>query len=97
MKSRYENISITKVKGKETITSAAANVNREIPLNEIRTRIIKYNGKDRIDQLAEKYLGDARHWWVICKINNLYGNFWRIAPQANLLIPENVNDILDYF
>ncbi len=96
-KSRYENAHITSVKGRDFITSLNANINRPIPINKIKTKIIKYDGSTRLDQLAHEHLGSSQYWWVIAKINNLYGHFWRIEKGAKLLIPENVNDVLEYF
>jgi len=88
---------MSKIDGKSMVTSLNANVNRSIPLNKIRTKIIKYNGVDRMDQLADKHLGSPKYWWVITKINGLYANFWRLQKGSLLLIPEDVNEVLDYF
>lgn len=38
---------------------------------------------DRIDLLAYKYLGDARHWWVICDYNDI--NFPLILETGTML------------
>jgi len=78
------------------ITPADADINREIPIEKIKTVIIEYDGHSSLDQMAQKYLGDARYWWVIAKLNNLWG-FWRIAPGSFLMLPDNVDDVLDYF
>jgi len=96
-KSRYENVPTIKIKGKDVITSASANINRRIPIDKIKTKTIEYNGIDGIDKIAHKYLGDSRYWWVIAKLNNLYGNVWRIEPGSKLIIPENKDEILDFF
>ena len=96
MKSRYENTPIKIVDNKQMITSGDAYINRPIPIEQIKSVVIKYNG-ERMDQLAYKYLGSAHYWWIICKMNNLYGNFWRINPGTNLIIPTDIDEILSYF
>jgi len=97
MTGRYDNASPIKVNGKECITSEAAFVNRDIKLNKIKTIVIKYNGVDTLDKISNQYLGSPDYWWVIAKINNLYGNIWRIEPGAKLLIPKDVSEVLGYF
>lgn len=97
MKSRYENVPTRTLEHRETITSADANINRKIPWDKIRTKIIQYNGVDRMDQLADKYCGHAQYWWVIALANGLWANCWRLEPGARLVVPENIQDVLDYF
>lgn len=97
MKSRYDNINVSMVDGKEMITSTSVNINRKIPTDKIKTKIIQTNDVTRLDAIAHKYLGNSRYWWVIAVINGLYGNFWRIERGSKLMIPENINDVLDYF
>jgi hypothetical protein len=96
MKGRYDNVPIVTIRNRNAITSVDAHANRPLPSN-IKTRIIKYNGIERLDQLADRYLGSPKYWWVIAKMNGLYANVWRIQTGVNLVIPENVNDVLDYF
>jgi len=95
-KSRYENVDYRSIKGKQMITSSDAYINRPIPIERIQTMVITYDGVSRLDQLAHKYLGDSQYFWVIMKLNNLW-NFWRISPGSKLVIPVNVQDVLDYF
>ena len=99
VKSRYENIDVTKVRnGKQTITSLNADINREINFDNIRFKVIKYDSSKRLDQIAHEHLGSSQYFWLIMKLNNLW-NFWRIAPGSNLIIPEreSLKELLDHF
>lgn len=48
---------------------------------------------DRLDHLAARYLDEDQYWWVIAVINNLVLPF--ISPGDKLVIPTNVNDVLE--
>jgi hypothetical protein len=97
-KSRYENVEITNVNGKQMITSLNANINRNIDLSNIKLRVVQIDGSQRLDQIAYTYLGDAKYYWLIMKLNNIW-NFWRIASGAKLIVPEreSLKELLDYF
>jgi len=93
--SRYENIPIRKIKGRDTITPTDADINRKIPWNKIQMHIIKYNGEP-LDQLAYDYWGEHEYFWVIMLANNL-SSCWRITPGSYLAIPKSIKDVLEYF
>ena len=65
------------------------------PRDDDRTHIVVEG--DRLDLLAHRYLGDARLWWVIADVNDL---FWPLDLEVGttLRIPsyQHVHmDILD--
>ncbi len=52
---------------------------------------------ERLDQLARKYLGDGRYWWVICMINGIIDpiNDKKLTPGTNLKIVNNVKSVVE--
>ena len=57
--------------------------------------IIKFKETDRLDHLAERFLGSATYWWAICLMNDLDNPFsYRLLPGFLLKIPNTVDSIL---
>ena len=51
--------------------------------------------RERIDQLARRFLGDGRYWWVICLLNGFDNAFdAEIMPGITIRIPRNINNVL---
>ena len=51
---------------------------------------------DRLDILAQRYYNDASMWWIIAHANKIKGTIF-IEPGTNMVIPMNVNSIIqDY-
>ena len=51
--------------------------------------------RERIDQLARRFFGDGRYWWIICLVNKLDGPVDdRLKPGTVLRITKNINNIL---
>ena len=57
--------------------------------------IIKFKETDRLDHLAERFLGSATYWWAICLMNDLDNPFsYKLLPGFLLKIPNSVDSIL---
>ena len=57
--------------------------------------IIKFKEADRLDHLAERFLGSATYWWAICLMNDLDNPFsYKLLPGFLLKIPNNMDSIL---
>ena len=64
-------------------------------LESIPHTIIKFKETDRLDHLAETFLGNSSYWWAICLMNNLENPFsYKLLPGTLLKIPNNVDHIL---
>ena len=58
--------------------------------------IIKYKETDRLDHLAENFLGSATYWWAICLMNDLDNPFsYNLLPGRLLKIPNDMDHILN--
>lgn len=65
-------------------------------LSTIPHTVIKFKETDRLDHLAETFLGDASYWWAICLMNDLENPFsYRLLPGRLLKIPNNVDVIVN--
>lgn len=56
--------------------------------------IIELNDAQRLDALAEQYLGDGRLWWVICLVNDFvfpFGN--NLVAGTQIRIPTDVDRV----
>ena len=57
--------------------------------------IIKFKETDRLDHLAERFLGSATYWWAICLMNDLNNPFsYKLLPGFLLRIPNTIDSIL---
>ena len=65
-----------------------------ISMNDLSTlphTIIKFKETDRLDHLAERFLGSATYWWAICLMNDLNNPFsYKLLPGKLLKIPNNI-------
>lgn len=53
--------------------------------------------RERIDQLANRFLGDGRYWWIICLANNISMPFGDgLKPGSIIRIPRNINNVLKH-
>ena len=58
--------------------------------------IISIQG-DRLDNLAHKYYGDARLWWILARANYLGKGDLSVPIGKQLRIPEDYLGILDEY
>ena len=57
--------------------------------------VIKFKETDRLDHLAERFLGNATYWWAICLMNDLDNPFsYKLLPGFLLKIPNTIDPIL---
>ena len=65
-------------------------------LSIIPHTVITYKETDRLDSLAEKFLGNGRYWWAICLMNDLDNPFsYNLLPGRLLKIPNDMDLILN--
>ena len=58
--------------------------------------VIKYKETDRLDHLAENFLGNASYWWAICLMNDLDNPFsYKLLPGFLLKIPNSIDPLLN--
>ena len=55
------------------------------------TAIISQEG-DRLDNLAGKYYGDGRLWWVIAAASNI-GWWLQVPPGTRLVVPTDIGQV----
>ena len=70
----------------------------EIPLSINDTYIITTVG-DRLDTLADKFLGNVNLWWIITTANPdvIRRDSFNLKPGMEIRIPDNVQCILEAF
>ena len=70
----------------------------EIPLSINDTYIITTVG-DRLDTLADKFLGNVNLWWIITTANPdvIRRDSFNLKPGMEIRIPDNVQGILEAF
>lgn len=68
-------------------------------LDEIPTIQIVANQYDRLDNLAHKYLGDGRYWWIIAEFNGIEYPLAGFSPDEPtiLKIPTDLEAVLRLF
>ena len=51
--------------------------------------------RERLDQIARRFLGDGRYWWIICLMNAFDGPFdKRMIPGTIIRITRNINNVI---
>ena len=70
----------------------------EIPLSADDLYVITTTG-DRLDLLANQFYNDIRLWWIIAAANPniIRRDSFALAPNIELRIPSNEQDILDNY
>lgn len=95
MNYRYQNIDVTKYKGKGA-QYYTNNLYPDIPLSPEDSYVIAVLG-DRLDLLAFDFYGDTSFWWVIASANALSGDSLYLEPGAQIRIPANLAGVIsDY-
>ena len=93
--SRYKNFRAVKSfptdpRRLETFPSISMNELLSIPHT-----IIKFKESDRLDHLAERFLGNATYLWAICLMNDLDNPFsYKLLPGFLLKIPNTMDSFL---
>ena len=65
-------------------------------LSSIPHTIVKFKETDRLDHLAERFLGSGTYWWAICLMNDLDNPFsYKLLPGFLLKIPNTMGSILN--
>lgn len=93
-KSRYTNTDLVIDEG---VTSFARRKLLQFNLTDCNTHIVVE--KDTLDQLAFKYYGDAKLWWVILEANqSTVKEYFDVKPGTKLKIPKyyDVLDVISY-
>ena len=50
-------------------------------LSSIPYSVIKFKESDRLDHLAQSFLGSGTYWWAICMLNDLDNPFsYKLLP-----------------
>ena len=94
-KSRYANTRIIKTRDGKRIHSLHQTA-KFVDTSKMSFIPITVSENTRLDTLAGKYLGNGRYWYILAYINNLFYP-WNIKKGSIILVPQNVQDILDYF
>ncbi len=70
----------------------------EIPLSADDLYVITTTG-DRLDLLANQFYNDIRLWWIIAAANPniIRRDSFALAPNIELRIPSNEQDIIDNY
>ena len=70
----------------------------EIPLSADDLYVITTTG-DRLDLLANQFYNDIRLWWIVAAANPniIRRDSFALAPNIELRIPSNEQDIIDNY
>lgn len=92
MASRYQNIPLKRNDAGKQVQSTLT-----LPaVEESETDVyIITNSSDRLDQLAYKYYGDAKYWWVIAAVNNLGKGTLMVEGGLQIRIPATPATVIE--
>ena len=86
---RYKNTRITTKKNNATNKYFRTTLYSSVPKSDTDQYFISQEG-DRLDNLANRFYGDATLWWFIARVNEL--KTMNIPPGISLRIPQNLNN-----
>jgi len=93
--SRYQTLRRVKTYSNDPVRLETFPPLSESILSNIPHTVVKFQETDRLDYIAERFLGDSSYWWAICLMNNLENPFsYKLLPGALLKIPNDVDHIL---
>jgi hypothetical protein len=52
---------------------------------------------DRLDQLAHKYYGSVKYWWIIAHANKISKGSMALEPGLRIFIPRDTDSILQEY
>ena len=94
--SRYESLRRVKTYSNDPVRIETFPPLSAANLSNIPHTIIKFQETDRLDYIAERFLGDSSYWWAICLMNNLENPFsYKLLPGTLLKIPNTIDPILN--
>ena len=93
--SRYNNFSRVKSYSNDPLRLETFPAISQTDLQNIPHTVIKFKETDRMDALAELFLGSSTYWWAICLMNDLDNPFsYKLLPGFLLKIPNTMDSIL---
>jgi|TARA_B110000444_G_scaffold238454_1_gene252071 nucleoid-associated protein YgaU len=94
MENRYQNIKILKTEEGKRYRKTIEYPKMEKTVDD--KYIIGMQG-DRLDNLAHKYYGDARLWWILARANYLGKGDLSVPIGKQLRIPKDYLSIMDEY
>lgn len=93
--SRYNNFNRVKSYSNDPVRLETFPAISQSDLQNIPHTIIKFKETDRLDALAELFLGSSTYWWIICLMNDLNNPFsYKLLPGKLLKIPNTADSII---
>jgi len=93
--SRYANFKIVRTDSRGSRSLETFPSIKMEDLEKMPHTIIKFKETDRLDHLAQRFLGSATYWWIICMMNGLENPFsYKLLPGFLLKIPNTIDPIL---
>ena len=93
--SRYKNFNRVKSYSNDPLRLETFPAISQTDLQNIPHTVIKFKETDRLDALAQLFLGSSTYWWIICLMNDLNNPFsYKLLPGKLLKIPNTVDPIL---
>ena len=94
--SRYANFKTVRTSSRTPRTLETFPSIKMEDLANVPHTIIKFKESDRLDHLAQRFLGSATYWWIICMMNGLENPFsYKLLPGFLLKIPNNAETIIN--
>lgn len=85
--SRYENASVAPVAGTDGVVRRTITDAHVLPVQAFQFSYYTVKEGDRIDILAQRFLGDAELWWVLADYNPQWLYYDAIPANTILRVP----------
>lgn len=85
--SRYENASVVPIAGPDGVMRQTIIDAHELPAQAFQFSYYTVKDGDRIDILAQRFLGDAELWWVLADYNPQWLYYDNLPSNTVLRVP----------
>ena len=88
--SRYENADVEPVAGPDRVVRQTIVTPHELPVQAFQFSYYTVKEGDRIDILADRFLGDPELWWVLADYNPQWQFFDNLPANTILRVPSAI-------
>lgn len=89
--SRYENTTVQPVAGPDGIVRQTIIDAHDLPVQAFEFSYYTVKDGDRIDILAQRFLGDAELWWVLADYNPQWLYYDNLPANTILRVPNAIS------
>ena len=93
--SRYQSDPVAGTGKVRATARAVFRIRRAIKQGKVELTAVTLQESERLDQVAGRFYGDGRLWWVVAAASNI-GWGMQVPPGTQLLVPTDLTEVMRY-